>query len=73
MNWSSEQKFVGARLFSLPENIVNVEGGAVAYGHPNGAPGAMLTARLLYSMKRDGLWKGVVTLCTAGIVLEAVR
>ncbi|WP_145145375.1 acetyl-CoA C-acyltransferase [Roseomonas gilardii] len=50
----------------LPEEIVNVEGGAVAHGHPIGATGAVLTTRLLYSMKRDGLSKGIVTLCIGG-------
>ncbi|TCQ99051.1 acetyl-CoA C-acyltransferase [Neorhizobium sp. JUb45] len=50
----------------LPEDIVNVEGGAVAHGHPIGATGAILTTRLLHSMKRDGLSKGIVTLCIGG-------
>ena len=47
-----------ARELGLPEDIVNVEGGAVAHGHPIGATGAVLTTRLLHSMKRDGLAKG---------------
>lgn len=50
----------------LPEDIVNVEGGAVAHGHPIGATGAILVTRLLHSMKRDGLSKGIVTLCIGG-------
>ena len=50
----------------LPEDIVNVEGGAVAHGHAIGATGAVLSARLLHSMRRDGLSKGVVTLCIGG-------
>ena len=41
-------------------------GGAVAHGHPIGATGAVLVTRLLHSMKRDGLRKGVVTLCIGG-------
>lgn len=61
----------------LPEDIVNVEGGAVAHGHPIGATGAILATRLLYSMKRDGLSKGIVTLCIGGgqgiaLALEAL-
>lgn len=48
------------------EDIVNTEGGAIAHGHPIGATGAILTTRLLYSMKRDGLKRGVVTLCIGG-------
>ncbi|MBW6422815.1 thiolase family protein [Rhizobium sp. XQZ8] len=54
------------RNLGLPEDIVNVEGGAVAHGHPIGATGAILTTRLLYSMQRDGLKRGVVTLCIGG-------
>ena len=41
----------------LPEDIVNVEGGAIAHGHPIGATGAVLVTRLLHAMKRDGLKK----------------
>jgi len=54
------------RNLGLPEDIVNVEGGAVAHGHPIGATGAILTTRLLHSMRRDGLKRGVVTLCIGG-------
>lgn len=54
------------RELGLAEDIVNVEGGAVAHGHPIGATGAVLTTRLLYSMKRDGIRRGVVTLCIGG-------
>jgi acetyl-CoA C-acetyltransferase len=61
----------------LPEDIVNVEGGAVAHGHPIGATGAILTTRLLHSMRRDGISKGMVTLCIGGgqgiaLALEAL-
>lgn len=54
------------RELGLPEDIVNVEGGAIAHGHPIGATGAVLTTRLLHSMKRDGLKRGIVTLCIGG-------
>lgn len=50
----------------LPEEIVNVEGGAIAHGHPIGATGAVLTTRLLHSMRRDGVRRGMVTLCIGG-------
>jgi acetyl-CoA C-acetyltransferase len=46
--------------------IVNVEGGAIAHGHPIGATGAVLTTRLLHAMKRDGIRRGMVTLCIGG-------
>ena len=54
------------RELGLPEDIVNVEGGAIAHGHPIGATGAALTTRLLHSMQRDGLKRGLVTLCIGG-------
>jgi acetyl-CoA C-acetyltransferase len=55
-----------ARELGLSEDIVNVEGGAVAHGHPIGATGAILTTRLLHSMRRDGIKRGLVTLCIGG-------
>ena len=65
------------RQLGLPEDIVNVEGGAIAHGHPIGATGAVLTTRLLHSMQRDGLKRGIVTLCIGGgqgiaLALEAL-
>jgi acetyl-CoA C-acetyltransferase len=62
----------------LGAEIVNVEGGAIAHGHPIGASGAVLTTRLLYSMQRDGIRRGIVTLCIGGgqgiaLALEAVN
>jgi acetyl-CoA C-acetyltransferase len=65
------------RELGLPEDVVNVDGGAIAHGHPIGATGAILTTRLLHSMKRDGIKRGVVTLCIGGgqgiaLALEAL-
>ena len=65
------------RELGLAEDIVNVEGGAIAHGHPIGATGAVLTTRLLHSMRRDGLKRGIVTLCIGGgqgiaLALEAL-
>jgi acetyl-CoA C-acetyltransferase len=57
---------VVARELGFSEDIVNVEGGAVAHGHPIGATGAVLTAKLIHSMRRDGLKRGIVTLCIGG-------
>jgi acetyl-CoA C-acetyltransferase len=54
------------RELEFAEDIVNVEGGSIAHGHPIGATGAVLTTRLLHSMKRDGLKRGIVTLCIGG-------
>jgi acetyl-CoA C-acetyltransferase len=57
---------VVARELGLSDEIVNVEGGAVAHGHPIGATGAVLTTKLIHSMRRDGLKRGLVTLCIGG-------
>jgi acetyl-CoA C-acetyltransferase len=69
---------VVTRELGLPEEVVNVEGGAVAHGHPIGATGAVLTTRLIHSMRRDGLTRGVVTLCIGGgqgiaLAIETMR
>jgi acetyl-CoA C-acetyltransferase len=55
-----------AQELGLPEDIINVEGGAIAHGHPIGATGAALMTRLIHSMRRDGLKRGMVTLCIGG-------
>jgi len=54
------------RELGFAEDVVNVEGGAIAHGHPIGATGAILTTRLLHAMQRDGLRRGIVTLCIGG-------
>jgi acetyl-CoA C-acetyltransferase len=54
------------QALGLAEDIVNVEGGAIAHGHPIGATGAVLTTRLIHSLRRDGLRRGIVTLCIGG-------
>jgi acetyl-CoA C-acetyltransferase len=69
---------VVTRELGFPEDIVNVEGGAVAHGHPIGATGAILTTKLIHSMRRDGLKRGIVTLCVGGgqgiaLAIEAVH
>ena len=50
----------------LDEAIVNVNGGAVALGHPLGCTGAKLTATLLHEMKRRGVRYGLCTMCIGG-------
>ncbi|MGQ9484766.1 MAG: acetyl-CoA C-acetyltransferase [Desulfosoma sp.] len=47
-------------------NIVNVNGGAIALGHPIGASGARILTTLLYEMKRRQVHKGLATLCIGG-------
>lgn len=55
-----------ARRLGIAQELINVQGGAIAHGHPIGATGAVLTTRLLHSMRRDGLKRGIVTLCIGG-------
>ncbi|MDC7227517.1 MAG: acetyl-CoA C-acetyltransferase, partial [Spirochaetales bacterium] len=47
-------------------SLINVNGGAIAIGHPIGASGARILVTLIYEMKRRGLHKGVATLCIGG-------
>ena len=54
------------RKLGLNEDIVNVNGGAIALGHPLGCTGAKLTATLLHEMKRRGVRYGLVTMCVGG-------
>ncbi|MDK2866677.1 MAG: acetyl-CoA C-acetyltransferase [Clostridiales bacterium] len=57
-----------AVLKELPFDLsrVNVNGGAIAIGHPTGATGAILITKLLYAMKQRGAETGLVTLCIGG-------
>lgn len=54
------------RKLELNEDIVNVNGGAIALGHPLGCTGAKLTATLLHEMKRRGVRYGLCTMCVGG-------
>ena len=54
------------RELGLNPDIVNVNGGAVAMGHPLGCTGAKLTTTLLYEMRRRKVRYGLVTMCIGG-------
>jgi acetyl-CoA acyltransferase len=54
------------RNLGLNLDIVNVNGGAIAVGHPLGCTGAKLTTMLLYEMKRRNVRYGLVTMCIGG-------
>src|SRR2546425_1146690 len=54
------------RELHIDEEIVNVNGGAIALGHPLGCTGAKLTATLLYEMRRRHARYGLVTMCVGG-------
>ena len=55
-----------ARELNLDLPKVNVNGGAVALGHPIGASGARILTTLLYAMQRRGVKRGIAALCLGG-------
>jgi len=66
------------RMLGIPDEKLNVNGGAIALGHPLGCTGAKLTATALYELKRRGGKYAIVTMCIGGgmgaaALLEAVR
>ncbi len=60
------QSLAVIRELGLNEDLVNVNGGAIALGHPLGCSGAKLTATLLHEMQRRGVKYGIVTMCVGG-------
>jgi acetyl-CoA acyltransferase len=50
----------------MPTDIINVNGGAIALGHPLGATGAKLTTQLIHELQRRGGGYGMVTMCIGG-------
>ncbi|MBW4049008.1 MAG: acetyl-CoA C-acyltransferase [Proteobacteria bacterium] len=69
--WEVNEAFAAVTMaamheFSLPHDIVNVHGGAVALGHPIGASGARIVVTLLGALRTKGLKKGVAALCIGG-------
>jgi acetyl-CoA C-acetyltransferase len=54
------------RELEVPAEKVNVNGGAIAMGHPTGATGAMLIGTVLDELERRELRRGLVTLCAGG-------
>ena len=60
------QSIAVARELHFDMSKVNVNGGAIALGHPVGASGARILVTLLYAMKHRGAHKGLATLCIGG-------
>ena len=54
------------RELGIDPGKVNVNGGAVALGHPIGASGARILTTLLYALKERNLKRGIATLCLGG-------
>jgi acetyl-CoA C-acetyltransferase len=57
---------IAARELGIPDDKLNVNGGATALGHPIGASGARIIATLLAALENRGLKRGVATLCIGG-------
>ena len=62
----ASQSVAVIRQLGLNEDITNVNGGAIALGHPLGCTGAKLTTQLIYEMGRRGSKYGMVTMCIGG-------
>jgi len=60
------QSLAVIRELGLDPSKVNVNGGAIALGHPLGCTGSKLTATLLYEMRRRAVNYGIVTMCVGG-------
>ena len=60
------QSIAVIRELNIDENKVNVNGGAIALGHPIGASGARILVTLIHEMKRQNKNKGCATLCIGG-------
>ena len=58
MAWQKEMQY--------PMDQININGGAIALGHPLGATGARLMTTMIHSMKRDGIRYGLQTMCEGG-------
>ena len=69
--WEVNEAFAAVPLMvmaelDIPHDRINVNGGAIALGHPLGATGAMILGTLLDELERRDLGTGVATLCAAG-------
>lgn len=69
--WEVNEAFAAVTMaamaeFKLPHEIVNVNGGAVALGHPIGASGARIIVTLIGALRHRGLKRGVASLCIGG-------
>ncbi len=62
----SVQALAVNRELGLDAERVNVDGGAVALGHPIGASGAAVLVKLLYSLTQRGATRGIAALCLGG-------
>jgi acetyl-CoA C-acetyltransferase len=54
------------QAYEIPHDIMNVNGGSIAMGHPLGATGAMILGTLLDELERTDKETGLATLCVGG-------
>ena len=74
----ASQVLASLKELHIPEEKVNVSGGALALGHPYGASGAILMTRLFYEMKNSSYKRGLATLGVGGgmgiaTIVEAIQ
>ncbi|MBT3223461.1 MAG: acetyl-CoA C-acyltransferase, partial [Proteobacteria bacterium] len=62
----ASQAIYCVRELGIDAELVNVNGGAVALGHPLGCTGARIMATLLHEMKRRGVKYGIAAMCIGG-------
>jgi acetyl-CoA acyltransferase len=62
----ASQSLAVIRELGLDIEKTNVNGGAIALGHPLGCTGAKLTTQIIYEMKRRDVQFGLVTMCVGG-------
>ena len=60
------QSIAVLRTLSIPEEKINVNGGAIALGHPIGASGTRILVTLIHEMIKRDVNKGLATLCIGG-------
>ncbi|MGQ9556510.1 MAG: acetyl-CoA C-acetyltransferase [Desulfurispora sp.] len=63
---------VSSKIASLPHDRVNVNGGAVAFGHPIGASGARILMTLVYELRRRGGGLGIAAICSGAAQGDAI-
>jgi acetyl-CoA C-acetyltransferase len=63
---------IAMRDLSIPHDILNINGGACAMGHPIGASGARIMATLIAALQNNGQKRGMASLCIGGGEATAV-
>jgi acetyl-CoA C-acetyltransferase len=74
--WELNEAFASVVLkfqkdLNIPDEKLNVNGGAIAMGHPLGATGAMITGTMVDELERRGARRALVTLCIGGGMVVA--